>query len=267
MNILEEIEKLEGAIRKYQPLIVALSGGIDSSLLAFAAKRALGNRMMTLSVDSPFSIRKEIDFAAMFASGYDIRHEIIKLNPLYMDEITRNDSMRCYYCKRLIFTKINEFAKDENFSYVADGTNLDDDTDYRPGSKALKELGIISPLQMSGFTKEMILEACSHYNIKIPFHSNACIATRIPYGAIITEHALGMIQNGEQFLEELGFYPVRLRYHSPLARLELTPADSGRLLGDESLRIRVVAKLKELGFKFITLDVEGFRSGSMDLLI
>ena len=153
MNILDEIEKLESIIIKHHPLIVALSGGVDSSLVAFAAKCALGDRMMAVSIDSPFAIRKEIDFAAMFTSRYNIRHKIIELNPLKINEIIRNDNKRCYYCKRMIFGKINEFARDENYLYVADGTNLDDEMEYRPGNKALKDMGIISALKISGLTE------------------------------------------------------------------------------------------------------------------
>ena len=145
---------------------------------------------------------------------------------------------------------------------------MNDRDDYRPGKKALEELGIVSPLLQVGFTKEMIREACKMCNIDIPFHySNACLASRIPYGIEISRSVLKTIEDGESFMDELGLYPVRLRYHDKIARIETSLDGMKKLLVDNLVRERIIQKLKSLGFKFITVDIEGFRSGSLNLML
>lgn len=265
MEIRKNIEGLKNLLEEHQPIIVALSGGMDSCFLSYMANMVCGNNMMAITIDSSFSIEKEIEYAKEFSTKYNIKHDIIKAEPLKLDEVVKNDRFRCYYCKRLIFTTIIEHANVIDYKYVADGTNLSDDDDYRPGLRALNELGVISPLAMAGLTKDMIRKACSLYHITIPFHNNSCLASRIPYGTSIREEILNMIRNGEKFLEVMGFYPVRLRYHDTIARIELSKTDLKRIVDDECLSNRIILRLKEIGFSYITLDIEGFRSGSMNI--
>ncbi len=268
MDLLKNIKKLEGILSTHSPLIVAYSGGMDSSFLAIIAKRVLGDNMTALSIESPFSIPAEIDFTREFTLTNEIKHAIISANPLEAPDITENDALRCYYCKKLIFSRIREYAEKNGFLFIADGSNLSDDDDYRPGKKALIELNIISPLKMAGFTKGMIAEALQKLNIRIPFkYSNACLASRIPYGTEITEEILGIIREGEAYLADAGLEPVRLRYHNQIARIETSNEGLLRIAGDDKLRSDIILKLKKLGFEFITIDIVGFRSGSMNALL
>jgi len=264
MHITEKIKELKKILTGYQPLIIALSGGMDSSFLTFMNHHVPGNKKMAISILSDFTIKKDIEFAKEFTLKYQILFTTIKINPLSSVELVKNDKERCYYCKKLIFTKLLEYAKDNNFKNVADGTVLNDEDDYRPGKKALKDLGIVSPLYEAGFTKELIKNACFLYDFSIPFQSNSCLATRIPYGIKITPEIITMIEQGELLLQEMGFHPVRLRYHHPLARIELTEHDSKRLMDDPKIKKKIIEKLKEIGFFYITLDIEGFRSGSLN---
>ena len=262
------INKLEKTISLYPSLAVALSGGMDSILLAFISKRILDSRMMAISVESPFSIERELNFSREFTKKHNIPHHVIYINTLDSVEIRANGPRRCYFCKKCIFSEIKKISAKSGFQSVADGTCIDDQKDYRPGKNALEELGIISPLREAGFTKSMIKDAYNHFNLTIPFSSsNACLASRIPYGTVITEENLKMISHGEDFLYELGFEPVRLRYHNEIARLELSNEGMNRLIADSSLLEKVYRKLKSIGFIYITLDMEGFRTGSMNLML
>jgi uncharacterized protein len=241
---------------------------MDSTLLACIARRALGEAMAAASVDSPFAIRREMEFARAFAARHRIHHIVLKADPLGSPQVARNDALRCYHCKKLIFSSIAAWAEKHGFPYIADGSNRSDEADYRPGKKALGELGVLSPLKEAGFTKDMIREACGALGLGVRYlSSNACLASRVPCGTPLTGKALEMIAEGEDFLEKNGFSPVRLRYHPPLARLELSPEGMARLMADDRMKRKITRRLKEIGFAFITLDMEGFRSGSMNILL
>ena len=264
----ENIERLKSLISGYQSLVVAFSGGMDSTLLTYAAFSVLASKMIAVTVNSPFSIRRDLKFSRDFAKRYNIPYKQLWLNPLDSEEVIRNDQLRCYYCKMEIFKGILGFARENGYRHVADGSNLSDNGDYRPGKKALEELGIVSPLREAGFTKEMIREAYTLYNLEIPSrYSNACLASRIPYGTRITGDILERIGDGESFIEGLGFSPVRLRYHDRIARIELSEDGMKRLLASTAMKEQIVRKLKDLGFVYITVDIEGFRTGSLNLLL
>lgn len=268
IKINEEIERLKSLISGYQSLVVAFSGGMDSTLLAYTAFSVLESKMIAITVNSPFSIRRELEFSEDFAKRYSIPYKQLWLNPLDSEEVLRNDKLRCYYCKMKIFNGILGFARENGYRYIADGSNLSDNGDYRPGKKALEELGIVSPLREAGFTKEMIRGAYTFYNLEIPSrYSNACLASRIPYGTRITEDILERIDDGESFIEGLGFSPVRLRYHDRIARIELSEDGIKRLFSNADMRAEIIRKLKNLGFVYITIDIEGFRTGSLNLLL
>lgn len=268
IKIKEDIERLKSLISGYQSLVVAFSGGMDSTFLTYIAFSVLESKMIAITVNSPFSIRRELAFSKDFTMRYNIPHKQLWLNPLDSEEVVRNDQLRCYYCKMKIFNGIVGFARENSYRYIADGSNLSDEGDYRPGKKALEELGIVSPLLEACFTKEMIREAYKYFKLELPSrYSNACLASRIPYGTRISEDVLEKIGDGESFIEGLGFSPVRLRYHDKIARIELSKDGIKRLLSDISIQEEIIRKLKTLGFVYITIDIEGFRTGSLNLLL
>ena len=263
VEISKKIENLKTILRKYKSIVIAFSGGMDSSLLVFIAREA-DVKIMAVIIDSPFSIKREIRAAAGFALAANIPHKILNINPLESVEVRDNSAERCYYCKKRMFAVILDFAEKNNYDFTADGSNLSDDNDFRPGRKALLEMGVISPLQEAGFDKIMIREACNFYGLNVPEDSNACLASRIPYGKIITEKKLNAISECEDFLLDMGFSPVRVRYYDSIARIELSISDTKKLISNEEKRQRVAEKFKKRGFIYITLDIEGFRSGSMN---
>jgi uncharacterized protein len=268
MGIRESIERLKELISNYESLVVAFSGGMDSTFLVYVAFSVLQSKMIAITVDSPFSIKRELKFSKEFTRRYDIPHTFLLLNPLDSQEILDNDRLRCYYCKKKIFEGISRFAREHDYRFTADGSNLSDESDYRPGKRALEELGIVSPLVEIGFSKEMIREACEFLDLDIPYrYSNACLASRIPYGTRISKDILERIDDGESFIEGLGFSPVRLRYHDTIARVELSEDGMKRLLSNRSAREKIINKLKNLGFLYITIDIEGFRTGSLNLML
>ncbi len=265
MDIARSIESLNTIIAGYRSLCVAFSGGNDSLLLAACAHRVLGNNMCAVTVISEFSIRRELERARRAAAREGFIHHELPAGLLDGEEIVRNDRQRCYHCKKRIFSGIVEFARPGGFSAVADGTNLDDQGDYRPGMQALRELGIVSPLLEAGFTKKMILEACGFIGIEVESpSSNSCLATRVAWGQRIDARLLDMIDLAEERLTALGFDPVRVRVHGDLARIEVSEEAITRLTGDGVIRKEALDAVGEAGFSFVTLDLEPFRSGSMN---
>jgi uncharacterized protein len=265
MSVEENIERLKNIISHYSPLVVAFSGGIDSTLLTYMAHSVLSDRMIAVSVNTEFSIRKEMQFAKEFSLKHKIPHRFLNLKLMAFEEVVNNDRLRCYHCKKLIFSQITDLSKSIGFKYIADGSHASDEDDFRPGRRALEELGVISPLAEAEFTKEMIGEACSSLGINILHrYSNACLASRIPYGIRITDTVLRIIEEGENILEEMGFSPVRVRYHESIARIELSEDGVKRIILDDDIRGEIVRKIKDLGFLFVSVDLEGFRSGSLN---
>ncbi len=268
MSVEENIERLKKIISRCSPLVVAFSGGIDSTLLTYMAHSVLGEMMIAVSVNTEFSIRKEMQFAKDFSLKHKIPHQFLNLKLMAFEGVVKNDRLRCYHCKKLIFSQIADLSRSIGFKYVADGSHAGDEDDFRPGRRALEELGVISPLAEAAFTKKMIGEACSSLGIDILHrYSNACLASRIPYGIRITDKVLRIIEEGENILEEMGFAPVRVRYHESIARIELSEEGIHRIVLDDSLRGEIVRKMKDLGFLFVSLDLEGFRSGSLNCFL
>lgn len=268
MSVEENIEFLKNIISRYHPLVVAFSGGIDSTLLTYIAHSVLRERMIAVSVNTEFSIKKEMQFAKDFSLKHKIPHRFLNLNLMSFEEVVNNDRLRCYHCKKLIFSHITDLSRSIGFKYVADGSHASDEDDFRPGRKALEELGVISPLAEADFTKEIIGEACRYLDIDIlNRYSNACLASRIPYGIRITDKVLRIIEDGENILEEMGFSPVRLRYHKPIARIELSKDGIKRIIQDDYIREEIIRKIKDLGFLFVSVDLEEFRSGSLNCFL
>lgn len=246
-------------------ILVAFSGGVDSSLLLKTALEVLPDKVIAVTAKSEFFPRHELEEARKMASLLGARQIIIELKPLELPEISANPPERCYWCKKLLFSRLRELAAELSLTTVVDGTNADDSGDYRPGMKACRELGIRSPLLEAGLTKAEIREisaACQLPTWNMPTY--ACLATRIPYGTRLTAANLAMVEAGESFLKELGLKQCRLRYHGTIARVECNQSDFALIIKE---RNELVNYLKELGFIFVCLDLEGYQSGSMNKTI
>ncbi|MDD4189080.1 MAG: ATP-dependent sacrificial sulfur transferase LarE [Eubacteriales bacterium] len=259
-----KLVKLKNMLKKLDNLAVAYSGGVDSMFLLAVAHEVLGENAIAVMAVSPVSAEHEISEAADFTSRSGIRLIKAQVDRLGLDKFKNNPPDRCYHCKREIFGKIMEISSKEGFSNVADGTNIDDDDDYRPGMKALKEHGVMSPLREAGFSKLDISLLAREMGIpaknKPP---SACLASRIPYGEMITSEKLRIIGEAEKYLRSLGFTQVRVRHHEEIGRIEVL-ADELNKFADMNLRKKVSEKLKELGFKFVAVELEGYKKGSLN---
>lgn len=244
---------------------VAFSGGVDSTFLLSIAHEVLGDDVVTVTgVSSSFSER-ECEEAKNFASNIGVKHVLIDSEETDLEDFSKNPVDRCYFCKKELFSKIKRVADDNNLSFVLDGSNADDVNDYRPGFKAISELGVVSPLCDVGLTKDEIRMFSKDMGLdtwdKPAF---ACLASRFPYGTKITKLRLKMVEMAEDFVRELGVSQFRVRFHNDVARIEVLKDDFPRVLECSE---DISKKFKELGFKYVTLDIEGYRSGSLNEVI
>jgi uncharacterized protein len=244
---------------------VAFSGGVDSTLLLKVACDELGDKVVAVTARSETTPRHEMDEALKLAREFGVRHLVIDSDELSDPEFTRNPKNKCYICKRNRFAVIIRPASEEGFSCVVDGSNLDDNSDYRPGIKALRELGIRSPLQEAGLTKREIRVLSRDLGLstwdKPPY---ACLATRIPYGHPITAEKLRQVDAGEDFIRDMHISrQARVRHYGDTARIEVSP-DAVSVLLESGIRAKTVGFFKELGFTFVTVDLEGYRMGSLN---
>lgn len=245
-----------------EKICIAFSGGVDSTFLLKASQIALGKNILAITVISSMTPKRDIEGSVNFCRELGIKHILMDANEYDVPEFIANDKDRCYFCKKGIFTKVMEIAKKQGFNIVADGSNVDDDSDYRPGMIALKELGVISPLKESRLTKNDIRSFSKELELKTwNSPSMACLASRIPYGVEITKEKLKMVELSEEFLLSKGFKQFRVRYYDKLARIEVLKDEIPKII---SISNEVIGKLKEIGFTYITIDLEGFRSGSMN---
>ena len=259
LNRLEEILKAMGRT------LVAFSGGVDSTLLLRLARDVLGKEnVLAVTALSPLYPERELKEAKQTAEAMGVRHLLIESNELEIDGFSQNPTDRCYYCKRELFEKLLEVAKAEKMDAILEGSTVDDEKDHRPGRRAVRELGIRSPLQEAGFAKADVREVSKSLGLPTwEKPSFACLASRFPYGEEITPPALEKVDQAEAFLLSLGFKQVRVRHYQNLARIEIYPDEIDRLL-EAPLRNKVVDRLKEIGYQYVTLDLQGFRSGSMN---
>jgi uncharacterized protein len=261
----EKHRRLAGIFRSMGRVLVAYSGGVDSTLLLKVAQDSLGfENTLAATALSPLYPEREVTGSKRIAESLGVRHVLIESNELEIDGFSKNPPNRCYFCKRELFKKLCVLAKKEGIPFVVEGSTVDDEKDHRPGRLAVQELGIRSPLKEVGFTKVEIRELSKALGLPTwDKPSFACLASRFPYGEKITLEALKKVGEAEDFLFSLGFKQVRVRHYGPLARIELLKEEMGRLI-DTPLRDRVVSQLKKMGYQYVTLDLQGFRSGSMN---
>ena len=261
-----KLSALRKFFRLYGSAAIAFSGGVDSTFLLKVAHDELGEKVSAVSAVSILSPKRETEAAAAFCKKEGIRLVTIQIDPLKIPGFRNNPENRCYICKKEIFSKIRSLSLENGIFTVCDGSNADDTGDYRPGMKALAELGIKSPLLECGFTKSEIRELSKE--IGLPSWnkpSAACLASRFVYGEEITAEKLQMVENAEDFLSELGFWQKRVRIHADnLARIEVMPEDFEKILNAKE---KINNYFRSLGFKYVTLDIQGFRSGSMNEVI
>lgn len=246
-------------------VVVAYSGGVDSTFLLRMARDTLGKEnVLAITAHSPLYPKRELQGAKALANEIGVKHLLIESKELRVEGFVKNPVDRCYLCKRELFRELKKVAQQEDFTFIIEGSTLDDESDHRPGKRAIREMGIRSPLVEASFTKADVREVSRHLRLKTwDKPSFACLASRFPYGQEITEEDLKRVGDAEDFLIELGFKQVRVRHYGVLARIEVYQEEIQRFL-DDPVRHRVVERLKELGYHYITLDLQGFRSGSMN---
>lgn len=261
----EKYTNLIGYLKNMEKVVVAFSGGVDSTFLLKATKEALGNNIKAVTIQSPYIPTWEIEEAKQSVLKLGIEHEIIEV-PI-IDEIKKNPEERCYLCKKAVFNIIDSISKQQGYNYTIDGTNFDDIDDYRPGLRALKELNIKSPLMECKFTKQEIRDFSKELGLDTwNKPSYACLLTRIPYGNEFKEEVFIKIEKAEKYIIDRGVRAVRVRCHDNLARIEVNKNDINRVINEKILE-GISNKLKELGFQYVTLDLEGYRTGSFNEML
>jgi uncharacterized protein len=264
INLEEKIYKLKNILKDMRSAVIAFSGGVDSSLLVKIAADTLGKNVIAVTAKSPLLPKEELAHAKKMSKSLDCRHIIVNSNVLEIKEFLNNPKNRCYLCKRQLFLKLILLKNEYNLNFVIDGTNFDDHYLYRPGLKAAEELGVRSPLAECRLSKEEIRKYSKL--AKLSFWdrpASSCLATRIPYGEKISKSRLEKISAAEEYLRFLGFRHNRVRYYYPLAKIEVAKEEIPKIL-QADISEKIIKKFKKIGFRHITIDIEGYRTGSMD---
>jgi uncharacterized protein len=264
MELAQKSELLSQTIARLESLMVAYSGGADSAFLAYSAHRVLGERMLAVIADSPSLPRKELAAALEFTAAHGIPTRVISTAELDNPDYRRNDAQRCFHCKDELFTRMQEAQVELGFAHIAYGMNLDDRGEIRPGQRAATLHGALAPLVEAGLTKREIRMLAREAGLTIADKpASACLSSRIEYGRAVTPEALLQVERAEDALHGLGFRQVRVRHHGDLARVEIARAELSTALSLEMLD-RITAELRAAGFVYVTLDTQGYRSGSMN---
>lgn len=266
-NISDKLQKLRNYLESLRSIAVAFSGGVDSTFLLKVAQEVLGDRVIAVTAAPHSFPKRELAEAKTFCDEMGIRHFVCDFNELEIQGFCDNPPNRCYICKKELFGALIKKAEEQNIQTVADGSNMDDNGDYRPGMRAISELGVKSPLQEVGLYKEEIRKLSQEMGLptwKKP--SFACLASRFPYGELITEEKLAMVEQAEQWLFDQGFRQMRVRIHDKMARIEVLPEEFHKLT-ESAVREELVEKLKFYGFTYVSMDLEGYRTGSMNEIL
>src|ERR1035438_5856238 len=258
---------LQANLRRLGRTLVAYSGGVDSAYLAWAAHQVLGDKMLTIIADSPSLARTQLSDAVAFAQEQSIPLEVVATSELDRPEYVRNDSQRCFFCKDELFTLMEELREARGFKAIAYGVNLNDRVDFRPGQKAAANHSVVAPLLDAGLAKDDIRALARQNGLRVwNKPASACLSSRIEYGRPVTREALAVVEKGEDAVRALGFRQFRVRHHGEIVRIEVSREELARAL-DPAMASQFTSLFKSLGFKFVTLDLEGFRSGSMNALL
>jgi pyridinium-3,5-biscarboxylic acid mononucleotide sulfurtransferase len=258
----KKLENLDNILKDLKSIVIAFSGGVDSTFLLHRASLSKKTKLCAVTVRTPYIPKREIDEAIEFCIAHDINHAILDIS--FPEDIRYNPTDRCYTCKKQLFGFIKTFAEKNGYQHIADGSNADDNGDFRPGLKALEEMRIRSPLMESGLIKHEIRELSRKEGLPTwEKPAYACLLTRIPYETRITENDLRMVERAEQFLFEKGFPGTRVRKHGDIARIECLPGYISKMTHEKE-RDHIISNLKNFGFRYISLDLEGYRSGSLN---
>ncbi len=266
-NILAKENALRSLMRRLKSVLVAFSGGVDSSYLALVATQELGDKAICVTGKSPSVSKKQLDTAREIAEKHKFNHLIIDTHELDDPNYKSNPVNRCYFCKTELYGKLTDLAREQSIAYILDGANADDDNDYRPGSLAAKEKKVLSPLSELGFSKSDIRKLSKKQDLMTwDKPASPCLASRIQYGIPVSIKRLSKVEKGEEILNKAGFKEFRVRYHGDLVRLEISKNELTKAL-DINLFEDLSNKFKQLGFKYVTLDIDGYRSGSLNEII
>jgi pyridinium-3,5-biscarboxylic acid mononucleotide sulfurtransferase len=266
-TLLAKSQQLKAHLRELGRLLVAYSGGVDSAYLAWAAHRELAGDMLAVIADSPSLSRTQLSDALAFAGEQGIPFEVIATGEFDRPEYVRNDGQRCFHCKDELFEGMESLRATRGFDAIAYGVNLDDQGDFRPGQQAARQHHVAAPLLKAGLGKQEIRDLARQAGLRIwDKPASACLSSRIEYGRPVTREALAVVERGEDALRALGFRQFRVRHHGDIVRIEIAREEMDRAL-DPAMAAQFTAIFKALGFQFVTLDLEGFRSGSMNTLL
>jgi pyridinium-3,5-biscarboxylic acid mononucleotide sulfurtransferase len=257
-----KLKQLQQMLSEMKSCVIAYSGGLDSTLLIKVAFDVLGDNALAVTATSSTYPQRELRDAKQFAKEIGIPHIVIRSEELDIKKFADNPPDRCYYCKKELFRTLHQIAVEHGFNKVLDGSNADDDVDYRPGGKARKELGVVSPLKDVGLTKQEIRELSHFFHLSTAEKpAFACLASRFPYGTKITKKRLKQVEAAEEYLFSLGITQCRVRYHTDIARIEVSPDDFHRILTHTK---QIINTFKKIGFPYVALDLEGYRTGSLN---
>ena len=263
-HLLGKEQQLFEALRKFKSLYVAFSGGVDSTYLLYAAHLILGDQVVAATAVSPIHPAKETAAAKAFAQANGICQIMVHTDPLSSSEFLKNSKDRCYVCKKQMLAASFKEAEKMGIQHVAHGVNLDDQGDYRPGLQAAREMGVLAPLADAGLTKQDVRDLSQRAGLAAwNKPASGCLATRIPYGIKINQAVLALVESAEKTLTEAGFFECRVRYHGDLAKIEIPPDEFERLAAPD-VRAKIVHQIRQIGFLYVALDLEGYQSGRLN---